>query len=610
MSRQQLRASQLVMTFGPGAMVDLPDDSVIIGGLEGWNYSSIKSGPTPSFTINEPRLLVRIQKIFQIQDLTMRTPPAKGDTADRNYSPEVIVWKFPRWFTVKTKSVVLRGRYRRRRLVPASEVINDKFEEGGVKSPVVPVRFVRACKRGHVTDIDWKFYVHRESSECFRELHLEERGTSGDLANIFVTCECGAARSLFESSLREMHSLGLCNGARPWLGPGANENCGESFRLLVRNASNAYFPQILSAITIPPKGQALDEFVGANITTLKDIISAPAILKTLRKVQPFLDALREYTDTEVFESVERVLSKKDMSTIGIKDAEFEALSDSTEELGTDKPDDNFFARTLPATYWRRPGFETIRRIVLVHRLREVIALVGFTRFEAKGPNLIDGELDLDVKPASLARDLTIRKFIPAIENRGEGIFIEFDPTAIHSWLGKTEVMNRGRVLLTAFEKWAQERAMENAQFPGLSYMLIHTISHLLLTSLSLECGYPASSLRERIYALGSADGKSGNYGILIYTASSDAEGTLGGLVEAGRQITKHLERAMDCALLCSNDPVCAGHDPAHHGHSPLLGAACHGCLLISETSCEARNDYLDRALVVSTVEQNGCEFFS
>jgi hypothetical protein len=133
--------------------------------------------------------------------------------------------------------------------------------------------------------------------------------------------------------------------------------------------------------------------------------------------------------------------------------------------------------------------------------------------------------------------------------------------------------------------------------------MLHSLAHLLLTAISLECGYPASSLRERIFAA------PGAYGLLIYTGSSDAEGTLGGLVVAGRDISRHLRRALECGELCSNDPVCAHHAPARHDGQQLLGSACHGCLLIAETSCEQRNDFLDRALVVPTVEAIGAEFF-
>ena len=127
---------------------------------------------------------------------------------------------------------------------------------------------------------------------------------------------------------------------------------------------------------------------------------------------------------------------------------------------------------------------------------------------------------------------------------------------------------------------------------------------MLLTAVSLECGYPASSIRERVYALESG------YGILLYTGSPDAEGTLGGLVEAADRIGEYLRQALDLGRLCANDPVCAHHQPDNQEEERLLlGAACHGCLLLSESSCEKRNDFLDRALVIPTVDEGDAAFF-
>ena len=134
--------------------------------------------------------------------------------------------------------------------------------------------------------------------------------------------------------------------------------------------------------------------------------------------------------------------------------------------------------------------------------------------------------------------------------------------------------------------------------------LLHSLSHLLITAVALECGYSASSIRERIYA-----GESG-YGILLYTGAPGSEGTLGGLVDIGRNIEHHLAQALEMGHLCSNDPVCAQHEP-HNPHEKRFrhGAACHGCLLVAETSCERRNEFLDRALVVPTVADQDAAFF-
>jgi hypothetical protein len=135
-------------------------------------------------------------------------------------------------------------------------------------------------------------------------------------------------------------------------------------------------------------------------------------------------------------------------------------------------------------------------------------------------------------------------------------------------------------------------------------MLLHSLSHLLITEMALDCGYGASSIRERIYArpLDPTQQGSNRYGILLFTSTSGAEGTLGGLVEAGKRLDRYLEKAFERALLCSNDPFCAEHDPNHaYDIRPTHGAACHGCELIAETSCERRNEFLDRALVSRTV---------
>ena len=233
-----------------------------------------------------------------------------------------------------------------------------------------------------------------------------------------------------------------------------------------------------------------------------------------------------------------------------------------------------------------------------------MALVGFTRFESEMPD-IDGELSLGVRRAPVSRELT---WLPAVENRGEGFFIAFKKSAIDEWLARPAVKARGQQLLGGFAAWQARRRTSDDEskptFPGLPYVLLHSIAHLLITSVSLECGYSSSSIRERIYV-----GDAG-YGILLYTGTPDADGTLGGLVQVARRIEKHLRAALEMARLCSSDPVCAQHSPSDtHEERFLNGAACHGCLLIAEPSCERRNEFLDRALVVGTVDSTGAEFF-
>ncbi|HPK37577.1 MAG TPA: DUF1998 domain-containing protein, partial [Kiritimatiellia bacterium] len=321
-----------------------------------------------------------------------------------------------------------------------------------------------------------------------------------------------------------------------------------------------------------------------------------AFVMTMPAVKQQLDG---FTPEQVWTVIERRRRSGDEDERPIKEVEFEVLAQAKDEIGEDKPEGDFYARTLPSAVWADAWTDVIERVVLVHRLREVVAQLGFTRFDAAGPD-ITGELDIDVQRAPLAIDCS---WLPTIENRGEGVFIQFKPEAIAAWLDQPAVQQRDKALQSGFDQWLGEHENSKHKYPGLPYYMLHSFSHLLLIAMSLECGYPASSIRERVYAMPS------QYGVLVYTGSPDAEGTLGGLVEAGRRIKFHIGRALDMGMLCSNDPVCAFHSPRSQDHQPLLGSACHGCLLISETSCEQRNNFLDRALVVPTVEQLGTEFF-
>ena len=272
-------------------------------------------------------------------------------------------------------------------------------------------------------------------------------------------------------------------------------------------------------------------------------------------------------------------------------------------------DADFHARRLPSAAWRRSEHSSgIASVIQLHRLREVQALVGFTRFEAVTPD-IHGEYDTDVERAAIALD---PEWFPAIENRGEGVFVQLRTDAVQAWRRRPAVARRLAELSRGHDAWIESRKTPGGrparQFPGGPYVLLHTLSHLLIQSLAMRCGYPASSIRERIYAEPGPAGE--RFGVLLYTGTPDAEGTLGGLVQQARHLEDHLADALRAGALCSNDPICAHHAPAGSLERRWLhGAACHGCTLISETSCEMRNDYLDRALVVPVLGLEDAAFF-
>lgn len=598
MAKNTLRSGQMVTTFGPGSLLDLPNHAVILSSLDHWKYDW---NEIP--VVNEPRLLASLTR--QLPDNPPKSfrlpPPALEDNA-HGFSPSVTAWEFPDWFVVQ-KSDALPNGGKRRQIVHRTQLDGRRFRDNTGKSiPVVPIRFVRACNKGHIDDIDWRTFIHSTNEHhCTRPIWMEERGTSGTMADTWVVCDCGEERSMSHAAREKTHALGFCTGRRPWLGPASNERCGEHSKLLVRSASNAYFPQTVSAISIPSNFGIIDNKVATLWEKGLNFTQTGITLTQIRQMNPTIgNALNDHPDTEVEAAIQRYLDDTNgADDRPLKEVEFDALSQVLEESGADVPNGDFYARSMPIDKWQTdaPWMSPIKNIVLVHRLREVITQIGFTRFESISPQL-DGELDLDVESAPLSRK---EEWLPATENRGEGIFIEFDQEAITSWANLSAVLKRTQMLASGFQ--AKFGDNEKKKFFGAPFYMIHSFSHLLMNRIALECGYPASSIRERVYAL--KDG----FGLLIYTGSSDAQGTLGGLVGVSKNISDLIRRALIGAELCSNDPVCAHDEPNSENQRELLGSACHGCQLVAETSCEWCNCFLDRELVVRTIHNSGAEFF-
>jgi hypothetical protein len=593
----QIRQSQIVTTFGPGAMVDLPDHAAIIGGLEHW-----RSMGRP---IHEERLEAKIQSLINIPGIKLYAPPIdSGDSSAPRTG--ITAWQFPQWFVARGDEVRRDG-LRSRPMVHQQALVGGKYlGSDRRKSAVIPIRFVQACPNGHISDIDWYGFAHEFQGNCHRQLWLDEFGTSGEFADIVVRCECGRKRALVQATQRSSSPLGYCQGQRPWLGPASREKCGgdggpaQPNRLLIRSASNSYFPQLLSVISIPDP----DEHVRKTVAPLwEDFLQYVDNIEDLvheRKKLKVSASLEGLSDDQIFKEIQRRKVGTVTSTKSIKQLELETLLSTEKEIGSDVPEGDFFARKVKLEEPRKGAMALVDSLALVHRMREVIAQIGFTRFEAAMTD-INGELDLGVRRAELATNVT---WLPAVENRGEGVFIVLNQQEIARWRKSPALQMREKQLADGFVAWQRTHSSSQAVFPGATYVLLHSLSHLLITAVSLECGYAASSIRERIYV-----GEAGS-GILLYTGSPDAEGTLGGLAAVGRRMKDHLRMSLELGRLCSNDPVCANHQPDNRQEERFLhGAACHGCLLIAETSCERRNEFLDRALVVATVEGIGAELF-
>ncbi len=597
-----IRQSQLITTFGPGSMVDLVDRAVIIGGLEHWGYGKASEGEV----LDDPRLrrslIPRLKALDPDLDLAresyFRKAP-EGDNSDPYPNVGIRALEFPRWF-------VCQGCHRLASAIDAFETKRGRYRHqcGRNKSShAVPVRFVAACKKGHITDWPWKAFAHldREGGVCDRaELYLYEGGT-GDFSKIRVQCKnCDSGQFMNKAMVG---SLFDCKGHRPWLGgKAANEDCDQQLKLLVRTASNAYFSQVVTALRLPdpdPNPLQLRVREKKNWDVLKNAQGESMVQMFMQSIDFLREAFDGHSAADVFLAVKAERdAEAGQQSRPLRSAEFERITTSPlEQKGQIAPKDaQFAAYRVPAAHIDLP--RGVSQLIVVPELREIRVQVSFSRFDSISANL-QGEFDYegrDVRPAPLTMPGGNQKWLPAAEVRGEGIFIQLDEDAVQAWENSKPVVERSKNLKDA------ALADGRGDFHGPRFYMLHSLSHLLMTAISLECGYSASALKERLYCNPPGLDEPPMAAILISTGTTGSEGTLGGLVEEGRRLRHHLREAWEMGRLCSNDPVCAAHDPSSEGSDRRTeGAACHGCLYIAECSCERFNRYLDRALVVPTI---------
>ncbi|MES0032715.1 DUF1998 domain-containing protein [Mesorhizobium sp. M0040] len=605
--------SQLLLTYGPGAMMDLPEQAVVVSGLQGWRHVGSEWQP-----VSEERLVPLLRQ--QLGDKLgpnfsgLRQPPAYDEERRDHNAPGVEVMIFPTWFTVdEIKPVASTSSSdgsagstgeKRRRIVEFGDLTATKagklsYNGDGKKVEVNPVRFVAACAKGHLQDIDWRFLTHRNGDRsCRKALFWVDRGVSSDPSDISIRCTCGAIVTL--GDLYKPKFLGPCQCHSPWLQPRrvVGETCENDLRLLPRSATNTYFAQTVTVISLTKSDDRVRQTIQEHRPTIDGIRGLPNLVDVLRSLPNTKQAFSDFADEEIVRALETESEAGSAVSANPRIAEFDLLSSGASIIGNDGPGSFLYAETLGHHHLSPPWDVFLKSVVKVHRLREVTCLYGFTRLEPP-PTSAESELDeiqLAVDGADLSRNV---EWLPAIEQFGEGIFLNVSPEFLKGWLAKPQVGDRAH-LLKEGERRDAERFNRPPIYLGAAYWALHSLSHAVMAELALECGYPISSLKERIYASGS--GQADRFAILIYTSTAGGQGTLGGLSNMAHDIQRLLANAITRLGLCSNDPICAEHGPhSDHDDRPLQGAACHGCLLLPETSCEARNTRLDRSLLVETV---------
>ena len=594
---KELRRSSVVSSFGPGAVVDFRAGNApvsgVVCGLEEWDRSFPPAGMSNPQRIHEERL----QKKLNI--LGFRLPPLVDEQKDNPDNRRLVAVRFPTWLQCPSCASIK----------PENQWNNDPgavyrycggctaTNPGGYKILVIPVRFVLACDRGHLDDFPWDFWVNHKG-ECNnhkRELKLKSEGPG--LAGLILSCpRCHARRSMDGIfSKNTWKRLGKCKGRRPWLAT-APEMC-EGYPVTVqRGASNLYFPVVESALSIPPWTDTLQEMLGTWWSSLVDISDPEQrklYISLTKDIQQALDSLG-MTPEELANAIERrIVQYDEIDTSDLRPAEYrQFVEDQGERIFRDK---DFEIRRERVPVGLRNWLSTVVRAV---RLREVRAIRGFTRVNPPRETATIAPLSVTHLP-----------WLPAIEVRGEGIFLSLSESRVQEWERCPSVIERAHECDRMYrESWKARYDDSSKPVVAITarYMLCHTLAHALMRQLTLECGYSAASLQERIFA---SSEQFRMAGLLIYTATPDADGTLGGLQRQGK--TSRLEgiflRAIRSLEWCSSDPLCitdAMGAIASYSHS-----ACHACVLSPETSCENFNNFLDRAYLVGLPDNPTVGFF-
>lgn len=592
----EVRRASLVSTFGPGAVVDFRAAggavSGVVAGLETWDEKFPPAGLANRQTVTERRLQKKLQVSGFRLPPVLETRTSKDDKEDNR---RLVATRFPTWLQCPHCDRIGKSSDWANMAGNPSPYCGEcsRTSETGRKIHVIPVRFVMACENGHLDDFPWHFWVRHKNGcrNASRHGFLDFRSESAGLAGLVVKCrECGARRSMEGVFSKKMWANGAnCSGKRPWLVE-ADENCDLKPVCVQRGASNLYFPVVESALSIPPWMPNLREKLGGfwgplSLTFPEDRARQIERYCDDPSFRHVLDSLGK-TSAELADLIETELNQDaEIDIDHLRLAEYRQFLNSQAEVSDRETEFEIRHESVPTAL---EGL--VSDVVRAVRLRQVQAIRGFTRINPPG-DLAEGNIAL----------LSEHKlpWLPAIEVRGEGIFVALDEEQVEIWEQRSAVLDRVQRLNDDHARAWKERHGDDAAPRNISarFLLCHTLSHIVMKQLTLECGYSSSAIQERLYA----DEEGGEMaGFLIYTATSDADGTLGGLQRQGRsgRFGEMFVNAVRSAEWCSSDPLCI--EDLMGASASFSRSACHACVLAPETACEEFNHFLDRALIVGT----------
>lgn len=577
-----VRQTQLVTSYGCGAIVDFVYDTVIIAGTDKWDWS-LRSETNPFILYNE-----NLQNLLNKDYFVKPKTDTKRKAIFVDKSKDIPAYRFP-----EVLHCTLCHRLIKYSAIDHQQGTKLKCICGSDK--IIPPRFVVACENGHIEDFPYELWVHKgkkcEKSDSPKLKMFNVNGRTS-IDNLFVKCEsCGDKRSMQGAfSENALVNIIKCSGNSPWLAQNEKKECHENLRTLLRTATNVFFSATMSALKIPPWSEKV---MGKLAIYYDSLVTNPSVARIIieNSIKPLFPNLTIEDILLAFDELKtnRVQGRGKKSQYDIFRDEYIALRkkiESSDEFSSEEME-------VPNEYK-----SVIKYVTAVDKLTETVAMIGFTRINSWSGKPDDGKL------AHLSS--TPKNWLPAIQNNGEGIFIEFDIEVIEKWANTVRDYYKPMMDTLKDSFYINEKA-------SAEYVFLHTFSHLLIRQLALACGYGAASLKEKIYSTFCEHSEFKMAGVLVYTASSDADGSLGGLVEQAYpdKLEAIIRNMLSEAQWCSSDPLCIASNGANgQGVNSMNYAACHNCLLLPETSCEFRNVFLDRAALVGTPEKRELGLFS
>ncbi|MGO1653086.1 DrmB family protein [Senegalia sp. (in: firmicutes)] len=581
-----LSQNQIITTFGPGSIIDAKEDSVMGLDINYWNNDE------------EEYRRIYFNKLASYLGVRYFLEPKQG----KNSFPVIIFPDYHVCSNVKCNLV-----FKLSESVTGNPEIYDsrgpRCPDCGFRS--YPSRFIVFCENGHIDEFPYKEYLHGGDTQCEGKIRLRSASYTSSLNSLILSCDnerCKVKKTMGDALLKATFSDYTCKGKHGHRPSNQNEKCTADLIPSLRGATNVYFSIVRSALEIPPWSDKLFQIVEKMKVEIDNYIEDKKIeaeiddeafdykkaeMRGLKVAYRKLD--QNLISFERFIDIYKKVAEGASEYSEIKESEYNSILN---HKSVAKNYSNFLASEEELPEFLKTYFT---RLIRIEKVREIMALKGFTRASFPDP-----DNDNFTSVVNLAGKET--GWLPAVRTSGEGIFIELNREEVDKWLLSFDSKAISNIYDNEYKKHVESKGWEYRQNRDLTYVLLHSLSHSLIRELSLRSGYSTTELQERIYY------SENMCGLLIYTASGDSEGTLGGLEEMGKtsNFQDVLLTSLKNALVCSADPGCLKTYP---GNENLNGAACHACLMIPETACENGNRLLDRRTIVPTQEKKITGYF-